>query len=138
MVIQLLHIFFFFYFNNEYYLFRNFGTPSLGEFNYILKINNYNNTTLEEVITDTFEITENTYTQQNQTTLLVSANTTINLKLSKDWQGKELIVKNMGNFNCNIVRAGTETIDGTTAYSLPFNSTIALRALGGKIITYNK
>lgn len=133
--------FLFFTYNKNYYLFKNFSTSNTsGESLYVLKLNNYNKTTLEEVITDTFEITGATYTQQNQTTLLVSANTTIYLKLSKDWQGKELIVKNMGNFSCSIVRAGTETIDGpiNTAYSLSPNSTIALRALGGKIITYNK
>jgi len=106
----------------------------------IFELRDYSKTTLEEVTTDTFEITESTYTQQNQTTLLVSANTTINLKLSKDWQGKELIVKKTGNFTCNIVPSGSETIDGVagTYNFLGDKTSIALRALGGKIITYNK
>lgn len=125
-----------FEYNNKKYFFttrsdntnRNIG---------LFVLRDYSQTTLEEVITDTFEITESSYTQQNQTTLLINANTTINLKLSKYWQGKDLVIKNNGSFTCNIIPAGSETIDGTTGYNFSSGS-IALRALGGKIITYNK
>lgn len=126
-----------FEYNNKKYFFTTRSNISTDANIGLFVLRDYSQTTLEEVITDTFEITESTYTQQNQTTLIINTATTINLKLSKYWQGKDLIIKNSGGFTCNIIPAGSETIDGTTGYNFSGGS-IALRALGGKIITYNK